>query len=583
MYKDIDPADFYEIAPDIYWVGHYLPDDQFQCHVYLIKNGDNSVLIDPGSRLTFHHVLRKIEKIVPFTSIRWFICQHHDPDITSALLLIDQMTSRDDAVIISHWRAIALLKHYGLKMQFECVEKMRWSLDIGGKNLEFIFSPYLHFPGAFCTYDRDNKILFSSDIFGGFTDGFQLFARDESYFESIRPFHEHYMPAKEILFHFLTKLDKYSISMIAPQHGSIIPERLIPYIITQLKSLECGIFILTQTSTEVLRLSSLNNILQSFLKNIVLRKKFSDIAEDLIREVENIIPIESLAFYAVNERDKTLFLAAENLYHGVETEIPSWCRDYFGLDREEWNRKAGVPYLINRNSGAAPEISLPLYSSESEVVHALAVFRFHEETELDSESMEILKQMSVPLGVAVERETILRTMDMERQRFYEQAIRDPLTGLYTRIYMNEAVARLMHIHDRDLEASLSVIMLDIDHFKSVNDTYGHNIGDLVLKKVAETLITSTRAGDIQVRLGGEEFCIFLVTTEHLTVTEMAERIRSNIEGLTWPAPMEDRIVTASLGVVRRKQGESLTDLLSRVDTLLYQAKNSGRNRVVCEE
>lgn len=80
------------------------------------------MLLDPGSVLTFGHTLRKIKEIIPFSQIRHFICHHQDPDITGALPLIDQMVSRDDAVLITHWRTQMLIKHCGLRMPFWLVE-----------------------------------------------------------------------------------------------------------------------------------------------------------------------------------------------------------------------------------------------------------------------------------------------------------------------------------------------------------------------------------------------------------------------------------------------------------------------------
>lgn len=142
--EGFDPERPFRLAEGVWWVGHYLADDPFQCHAYLIENGDQSVLIDPGSKLTFQHVLGKVEDVLPFTRIRYFICHHQDPDITSTLPLIDQLVSRKDAVIISHWRAIALLKHYGLDLPFWCVEQNGWHLNAGGRRLKFILTPYLH-------------------------------------------------------------------------------------------------------------------------------------------------------------------------------------------------------------------------------------------------------------------------------------------------------------------------------------------------------------------------------------------------------------------------------------------------------
>lgn len=75
--------------------------------------------------------------------------------------------SRDDAVVITHWRTEALLKHYGLSLPFWLLDRNGWQLDLGGRRLRFIFTPYAHFPGAFCTYDEQTGTLFSSDLFGG--------------------------------------------------------------------------------------------------------------------------------------------------------------------------------------------------------------------------------------------------------------------------------------------------------------------------------------------------------------------------------------------------------------------------------
>ncbi|MFW5723940.1 MAG: hypothetical protein ACOCWF_05175 [Halochromatium sp.] len=74
-----------EIADRVWWVGHVIPNDHFQCHVYLLEQGEQSVLFDPGSRLTFAHTLRKIEEVMPLSAIRWFVCHHQDPDIAAAL------------------------------------------------------------------------------------------------------------------------------------------------------------------------------------------------------------------------------------------------------------------------------------------------------------------------------------------------------------------------------------------------------------------------------------------------------------------------------------------------------------------
>ncbi|MBL8250432.1 MAG: diguanylate cyclase, partial [Candidatus Competibacter sp.] len=130
---DIERADTdhaVEIADRIWWVGHRLKNDVFQCHVYLIEQGDQSVLLDPGSVLTFRQTLRKIEEVTPFSNIRYFVCHHQDPDITGALPLIDQLIDREDAVLVTHWRAQMLIKHYGIRLPFWLVDANEWKLAL---------------------------------------------------------------------------------------------------------------------------------------------------------------------------------------------------------------------------------------------------------------------------------------------------------------------------------------------------------------------------------------------------------------------------------------------------------------------
>lgn len=212
-----------EVANKVWWVGSKIENDPFQCHTYLIENGKESVLVDIGSKITFPETFKKIEEVIPFSNIKYFIIHHQDPDITGSLPFIDQIIYRKDAYILTHWRTEMLIKHYDLKnLNYMLIKKMNWELQLSDRKLEFIFTPYAHFPGAFVTFDHKTKVLLSSDLFGGITDEFSLFAKDESYFESMKPFHQHYMPSNDILQYAMSEIEKYPVDMILPQHGSII-------------------------------------------------------------------------------------------------------------------------------------------------------------------------------------------------------------------------------------------------------------------------------------------------------------------------------------------------------------------------
>ncbi|MGN7611228.1 diguanylate cyclase [Magnetococcales bacterium HHB-1] len=580
-----DTTQAIQIADHVWWVGHYLPGDPFQCHAYLLEQGDQSVLFDPGSKLTFKHTLRKVEQIIPLDNIRYFICHHQDPDITGIMPLLDQLICRDDAMLLSHWRTNVLLKHYGLKMDMACVEKFDWKLDLGERTLRFIFTPYLHFPGAFCTFDETSGILFSSDIFGGFTEEWSLVAKDEGYFESIRPFHEHYMPSQEILLHGLLNLEKYPIKMIAPQHGSLIPEHLVSFIFERLKSIDCGLFLLTRKNSDVHRLSGINRMLRTLTETMILHRDFHEIAMVLLKLLQPLFPVQVLEFYTQLDNGEIWYMGPKNRFRGTISEKPPVeCLAFLGKDRVHWQKNHQGPFLTftkdHYDQGeTALRLLLPLFSPGHQTVKAVTIFHLSESISVDEEIEQMLSEASVSLAVAVERESIYRSMDQERQRFYEQSIRDPLTNLYTRFYMQESLRRLFDIHDRDPDAPVAAALFDIDFFKKVNDTFGHNAGDQVLRQVAEVLLLTTRASDIPVRLGGEEFVVFLVGQNVIHAEEIAERVRKQVTQLTFPGEMEGHQLTISCGVAWRHQKEPLTDLLERGDAALYQAKNSGRNRV----
>ncbi|MBF0371500.1 MAG: response regulator [Magnetococcales bacterium] len=400
-----------EIAQGIWWVGYYQPDDPFQCHVYLIENGDQSVLIDPGSRLTFGHTLQKIEKIIPFSKIRYFICHHQDPDITGAMAMIDRMINRPDAVLVTHWRGGVLLKHLALNMPFWHVEENDWQLDLGGRILSFIFTPYAHFPGAFCTFDENTGVLFSSDIFGGFTEGFSLLAQDESHFEALKPFHEHYIPSREILAHTLNKLTQKPLSLIAPQHGSIIPQHLISPIVRQLRKLDCGLYLIAGEETDIMSLSKLNQILRDINQTMVVHRDFRDIAVILLQISQRLLPAKALEFY-VPQEDKALHLTLENGFNGDVIPLPPLLDAIFKGDRTSWVKTNPFNYRIEcwnlSGSGLGPEAAetvlvIPLFAPGSGQINGVTVIPLTEMVEVGEMGREMIDQLAFVLQVAVER------------------------------------------------------------------------------------------------------------------------------------------------------------------------------------
>lgn len=156
---------------------------------------------------------------------------------------------------------------------------------------------------------------------------------------------------------------------------------------------------------------------------------------------------------------------------------------------------------------------------------------------------------------------------------------DPLTGLVTRRWLDDELPALMVRHV-GAAVPLSAVFIDVDRFKSINDTYGHAVGDEVLRAVSRLLVLSVRDGDTSVRYGGEELLTVLPNCDEASAAMTAERVRAAIAEHDWSRYAEGLAVTVSAGVAAARPGETGRDWLERADRALYAAKHGGRNRVV---
>jgi len=169
-----------------------------------------------------------------------------------------------------------------------------------------------------------------------------------------------------------------------------------------------------------------------------------------------------------------------------------------------------------------------------------------------------------------------------KNKLKEQASRDYLTNLYNRRYFNEVARDIIKIANRE-KKEYSIIMLDIDRFKNINDTYGHAVGDDVIRFLASLLVKHTRDSDIVSRFGGEEFAILLPFTDKDGAYKIAEDLRLIVQNQKVKLDNENFIqFTISLGVdnAKSEDKDSISYLLDRADKALYKAKDSGRNMVV---
>jgi diguanylate cyclase (GGDEF)-like protein len=177
-----------------------------------------------------------------------------------------------------------------------------------------------------------------------------------------------------------------------------------------------------------------------------------------------------------------------------------------------------------------------------------------------------------------ELERRMRQLERLRDRFREQAHHDWLTGLRNRRWLARDLPRLVAGSRRSGDP-MSLALFDIDHFKSVNDRFGHDVGDRVLAAFAAVLVATVREADVVVRTGGEEFVVLMPSTPRQEAVICCERVRAALLGHVWPAPDPALGLTVSAGIVSLDERDTVRELSALADDRLYAAKAAGRDRI----
>ncbi|MDY3199009.1 MAG: GGDEF domain-containing protein, partial [Pseudomonadaceae bacterium] len=208
------------------------------------------------------------------------------------------------------------------------------------------------------------------------------------------------------------------------------------------------------------------------------------------------------------------------------------------------------------------EMLLPLFAnrqSEANPTHTMQLLR---------DLREQAKSISYHLDLLFEQNNEL------------ESGRDVLTRLLNRKYLSVVLNKQI-TYARSTGGSFAVLALDLDHFKQINDSHGHEAGDLVLQQVAALMLNHSRAGDYLFRMGGEEFLMIMVDVNDHSAAKAADNIRRAIAAETFRLPQDVTMhLTVSLGLAVYNGHPDYQQLLRRADDALYQAKNNGRNRVV---
>lgn len=248
-----------------------------------------------------------------------------------------------------------------------------------------------------------------------------------------------------------------------------------------------------------------------------------------------------------------------------------------GLDDEDLSRVVQrLPELVSAAGGAFDRDVGAQRSYENLMVDVNRGL-----VELTHTYENVVRRLEVILA---EKEELTKKLAEANDQLERLARTDALTGLANKRALEEALNRDLSRADRD-KTNLSVAVVDVDHFKQVNDRWGHQVGDVVLSRVAQILATNVRTGDLATRYGGEEFVLILPGTNAFGAKLAAERIRRVLSNTTLQGPDGPFQVTASFGVASvcgPGCARSAKDLIERADAALYAAKRNGRNRVLMD-
>ena len=224
----------------IYWLG--TPGNSaFRCNAYMILDGNDAVLVDPGGVDAFKFVKDRVEQIIQPEKIAGLILSHPDPDVAASM--VNWLDVNPAMEIITSVRTNILLPHYGRSDYsfYNINDHPTWTFP-SGRKLSFIESPFLHFPGAFATFDESSGFLFSGDIWASIDVNWHLVVDDFEHHElKLNLFHLDYMASNVATRGFVNRIRHLPLEAILPQHGSVIPKKFIPAALKYLAELRCGL------------------------------------------------------------------------------------------------------------------------------------------------------------------------------------------------------------------------------------------------------------------------------------------------------------------------------------------------------
>ena len=469
-----------EIADNLFWVGSENTHKYLQCNPYLYISGETGVLFDPGSALDGEIVIEKVKSLIPLSHLEAIVCSHQDPDLCMAVPLFEKAGFK--GVLCCHERAALLIQYYGIHSTFYQVNYHQFSYTMkSGETIGFIFTPYLHFPGAIMSYLPRQQVLISGDLFGSVTADWHLYA-DEDYLDGMIAFHEVYMPSHDILASAMDLLDSYPLDMICPQHGSILPKALIEPAIAILKKLPCGLFLETPVK-DLDEEGGVRSLLDQILTRLIT-----------IHGAEEIRVMFKQSPFTINTKLRKVTKSS--------IDDDSIWNAFFSFLGEQ---RLGTQYLASISSMVellCKKYGMPLPESLNSVL-----FRSQTETEENRRQVQLLQT--------------------QLKKFEEDLHRDPITKLYNQeFYLAWLEKELSGISTQ--KKTITSCVMNIDNLDRINLDFGSIEGDKTLRLLATLLIEHVESQVQVCRIGGSAFALLYVSIEKDEVIDCVTKLRNLI-------------------------------------------------------
>jgi len=505
---------------------------------YLMIEGDEAVLFEPGSFKDFQVIYQDIQSIINPLKIKYVIMSHPDPDLSASLPLFEKKLGTFS--IVTEWRSKEVLDAYRLESPYYLIKDHDYKLTLkSGRLLQFMPTPFAHYSGAFVSYDTSSKILFSGDIFGGMSQKHQVFANDD-YLESMDFYHENYMPSSDFLRPIMKELMNYDIDMICPQHGSIIKKSFVEKAILKLYHLEFynALKPSYDHQTTATSVDFKSRIIQMIIR---LKQLFS---EEEIANTFTDSPIQ-IGFDPVE----------------VQTDLN---------DFQLWHRFFEIIYAKRGNRWLNALESLVSRVTSTYQIPEPQIFQLRAR-KLQEQNQDISKKYS-------DLETSLTEMSDEISKTKDQLLRDPITSLYK----IEMLKTYISNNIKDMVDHTYLINISIDQIIDINRKYSTQIGDETLALLKYIISNQLSDDELLFRGQGPSLILLKQNTNDQKIKRRTEHFRNMVS----KSEQFIQPITISMGIAKVHDQNMIdpkqqaNDILSILDNRLEQAKRLSHGSIV---